>query len=161
MPTSDALLVRLLLLPASAAAIGWALGRLIRVPIPPSVTPRTQRAREYLVACFDPRIRSKERLLSAFESAYFCCVDVADWQGITVDNVDHPNRAIVERTLPILRLRQAERERVLALMEWRLYAIPSNPAPCSQDEAVSLARGIYSKTVKLVSPAGKAKHAEA
>jgi hypothetical protein len=161
MPTSDALLLRLLLLPASAAAVGWAFGRLIRVPIPKSVTPRTQPAREYLVACFNPRIGLQERLLNAFESAYFCCVDVAAWQGITVDNVDHPDRAIVEQALPKLQLQQADRERVLALLDWRLYAIPSNPAPCSQDEAVSLARNIYSRTVKLVSPAGKAKHAEA
>jgi hypothetical protein len=161
MPTSDALLVRLLLLPASAAAIGWTLGRLMRVRIPKSITPRTQRAREYLVSCFNPDIRSQERLLSAFESAYFCCVDVTDWQGLTVDNVDHPDRAIVEQALLALGLRQADQERVMALMEWRLYAIPSNPAPCSSEKAVSLARSIYSRTVKLVSPARKTKHAEA
>lgn len=134
----------------AAALIGLGLGRLLRESLPTAPTPRTVRAREFLRSCYNPNITREVRLLSSFESVYFCCVDVAERIGMALDGLDHPDISVVEAALRALGIPESDSATVHALLEWRLYPISSQPKACSEDMAFALAKMIYLKTLKYL-----------
>lgn len=135
---------------AAAALLGLGFGRLLRESLPTASTPRTARAREFLRACYNANITPEARLLSSFESVYFCCVDVAERIGMAPEGLDHPDINVVEAALRALGIPEKDSATVHALLEWRVYPISSQPRGCTEDTALTLAKMIYIKTLKYL-----------
>ncbi len=139
----------------SCAAIGFALGRIIRGrrPVIESARPRIAASTAYLRDAHDKSLSAHTRVRCAFESIYFCLAETAESNDINVASVMHPSASIAERGMAAISATAVDRETVRALVAWAASMSPAMPET-SPDEACLVAERMRAATISLLASTG-------
>ncbi|WP_353554939.1 hypothetical protein [Paraburkholderia terrae] len=108
-------------------------------------------SREYLGDARRGGLSPATRLKCAWEAIYFCCCEVAERRGGSIDGLDHPAADVVEHLLQALSVSQDERRQVEALFRWTSNMQTLSLAPCSPAEACDLAEALHLRTAAFLS----------
>jgi hypothetical protein len=141
-----------LLLPVACAVIGFLLGRLIRGR-PPAIEvarPRIAISIAYCRDAHDKSLSPHRRVLCAFESVYFCFLEIAAESDVNLSEVTHPSADVVETGLTAMRASANDQQTVEVLVAWASNMSPLLPE-VSLAEACSLAKRMHTATVSLLS----------
>lgn len=110
-------------------------------------------SREYLGDARRGELSPATRLKCAWEAIYFCCCEVAERRGVSIDGLDHPDADVVEHLLVALSVSADERLQVNALFRWTSNMETWTLAPCSPAEAYDLAEALHLRTAAFLSAA--------
>ncbi len=83
----------------------------------------------------------------AFESIYFCCVEIAASTGMPVETLEHPSYEIVDVALTSLDVPIEDRLAVELLVTWTESSTPFLPA-MSVSEVRDVAARIFTATIE-------------
>ncbi len=135
----------------SCAAIGFALGRIIRGrrPAIESARPRIAASTAYLRDAHDTSLSAHTRVRCAFESVYFCLVEVAESGGVNVSALTHPSASIADGAMAAISAPAVDRKAVRGLVAWAASMSPAMPGT-SPAEACLLAERTRAATISLL-----------
>lgn len=114
---------------------------------------RMAASREYLRDAKHGELSPATRLKCAWESLYYCCCEVAERRGGSIDGLDHPDADVVEHLLVALSASADERLQVDAFFRWTSNMETWTLAPCSPAEAYDLAEALHLRTAAFLSAA--------
>jgi hypothetical protein len=144
-------LLPLLLVPATFAAVGFVLGRLLRVGRPKieKQRPRLAMSYEYLRDAHNAQLSPHTRVRCAFESVYFCLAEVAESGGVNVSVLTHPSASIADGAMAAISAPAVDRKAVRGLVAWAASMSPAMPGT-SPAEACLLAERTRAATISLL-----------
>ncbi|MEX3981864.1 hypothetical protein AB4Y45_23115 [Paraburkholderia sp. EG287A] len=137
---------------AAAAAIGFLLGWLIRER-PTKVErrrPRLAASTAYLRDAYNRRLSAHSRSKCAFDAIYFCCVELVETQGRSVQAMCHPTRDVTQIGLSAINATEEQLRTADLLAQWVVIASPQLPS-VSIDTACKLASWVREQTMTALS----------
>jgi hypothetical protein len=144
-------LLPLLLMPAAFAVIGFTLGRLIRGRRPKRDAryPRLEMSSIYLRDAHNSALSQQTRMRCAFESIYFCCLEVVVARGLDVTELRHPAAGAMHAGLASMGASADEITTAQLLAEWVRETSPRLPG-VTVGEACKVAKSVDRKTIRLL-----------
>jgi hypothetical protein len=145
-------LLPLLLMPAASAVIGFTLGRLIRGCRPKldARYPRLAMSSIYLQDAHNSALSQQTRMRCAFESIYFCCLEVVVARGLDVTKMGHPSADVMHAGLASMGASADESATTELLAEWAHETSPRLPC-ITVREACRVATSVDRKAIGLLS----------
>ncbi len=136
----------------SCAALGWLIGRLVRgrPPKVEAMRPRLSISTACLRDAHNSALSVHTRLRCAFESAYFCCCEIAEKSGKNIEDYEHPSNDVMKIGMMKLGAREDERRVFLLLAKWVSSASPLLPE-VGVKEACGFAIHVHDEAVRVLS----------